>query len=69
GKPYHFKIKVSVDSSEEMVAKFLAILKRVKSQRSILDGMETKTYEIDVTEYFATGEVHYTRLEEVKADD
>lgn len=69
GRPYHFKIKVSVDSSEEMVAKFLAILKRVKSQRSILDGMETKTYEIDVTEYFATGTVHYTRLEEVKADD
>lgn len=69
GKPYHFKIKASVDSSEAMIEKFLVILKRVKSQRSILDGMETKTYNIDVTDYFSSGIVHYSRLEEVKAND
>lgn len=64
GEPYHFKIKVPVDPTEELIAKFLTILKRVKSKRSILDGMETKTYEIDMTEYFTAGTIHYTRLEE-----
>ena len=65
GEPYHFKIKVPFEPSEAMIAQFLTVLKRVKSQRSILDGMETKEYEIDISVYVATGEVHYTKLEEI----
>lgn len=64
GEPFHFKIRLPAEPSDEMIQKFLTILKRIKSQRSIIDSMETKTYQIDIPVYFATGEVHYMKLEE-----
>lgn len=49
GEPYHFKIIVPTDPSQETLTRFVSILKRVKAQRSIIDAIETKTYYIDMT--------------------
>lgn len=65
GKPKHFKIVVDTDPSPENVSKFATILKRVKSCRSVLDGLETKTYKINMDVYVATGHMKFERLEEM----
>ena len=54
GEPYHFKIVVPTDPSEETLNKFIAILERVKAKRSIIDKIEAMTYEIDFTVKTAT---------------
>lgn len=64
GIPFHFKIRVPTDPSEQMIEKFLIILRRVKSQRSIIDGIETKTYSISIKAYASGGLWDYERLEE-----
>lgn len=65
GKPYHFKIVTPTEPSEELIQKFLVILQRVKAQRSILDGIDTKTYHIDINAYAAIGITGTERMEEV----
>lgn len=65
GKPFHFKIIVPTDPSKETVEKFTEILKRVKSARSIIDGIETKTYSIDLTPAVVAGNWQHERLEEM----
>lgn len=67
GIPFHFKIVTPTEPSEEMIQKFLVILRRVKAQRSIIDGIDTKTYTIDLKAYAALGITGAERLEE--ADD
>lgn len=64
GKPFHFKIIVPTDPSEETVSKFITILERVKSARSIIDGIETKTYVVDLKSYATSGIWNFERMEE-----
>ena len=45
--------------------RFADILKYVKPQRSIIDGMETRTHILDLQSYISTGEWHSERLEEI----
>lgn len=47
-----------------MIQKFLTILQRVKAQRSILDGIDTKKYTINLKAYAALGATIYEGLEE-----
>lgn len=64
GEPFHFKIATPTEPSEEMIRKFLTILQRVKAQRSILDGIDTKKYTINLKAYAALGAIIYEGLEE-----
>ncbi len=64
GEPFHFKIVTPTEPSEEMIQKFLTILQRVKAQRSVLDGIDTKTYSIDMKAYAGVGVSATERLEE-----
>ena len=45
--------------------RFADILKYVKPQRSIIDGMETRTHIFDLQSFISTGEWHSERLEEI----
>lgn len=65
GVPFHFKIVTPTEPTEEMIQKFLTILRRVKAQRSILDGIDTKTYTIQLDTYAALGVSVSERLEEM----
>lgn len=65
GEPYHFKIVLSTDSSEETVRKFSEILRKVKAARSQIDGIETVTYAYDVDAYAAGGVCGHERMEEL----
>lgn len=65
GEPYHFKIVTDTSPSEELVRRFADILKYVKPQRSIIDGLETRTHIFDLQTYVTTGEWHAERLEEM----
>lgn len=62
GQPYHFKIIVPIDPTEEMLSRFIEILERVKSARSIIDRLETKTYEFDINIILAMGAHDYGSL-------
>lgn len=64
GIPFHFKIATSTDPSEETIQMFVDILKKVKAQRSIIDGIETKTYNIHIAIEEATGVWGYERIKE-----
>lgn len=64
GKPFHFKIVADVYPDENLVRRFADILKFVKPQRAIIDGLETKTHVFDLQTYAATGEWHFERIEE-----
>lgn len=66
GKPYHFKIIVPSDPSEESLEKFKKILSRVKAARSVIDYIETKTYVINVETYLAYGVHNFEKMEEQK---
>lgn len=66
GEPFHFKIVTDASPSEELVRLFADILKYVKPQRSIIDGLETKTYIFDLQAYVTAGEWHVERLEEMQ---
>ena len=66
GKPFHFKIVTDASPSEELVKRFADILKYVKPQRSIIDGLETRTHIFDLQTYVTTGEWHTERLEEMQ---
>lgn len=65
GEPFHFKIVLDTSPSEELVRRFADILKYVKPQRSIIDGMETRTHIFDLQSFISTGEWHSERLEEI----
>lgn len=65
GKPFHFKIVTDTSPTEELVKRFADILKYVKPQRSIIDGMETRTHIFDLQSFISTGEWHSERLEEI----
>lgn len=64
GIPFHFRIAVNTEPTEEMLVMFLETLKRVKAARSVLDGIENKVFSIDLSAYASTGEWSYSRLEE-----
>lgn len=65
GEPYHFRILIDDNPSDELLKKFADILKYIKPQRSIIDGLETNTHIFDIQTYISTGEWHYERLEEI----
>ena len=66
GEPFHFKIVMDTSPNEELARRFADILKYVKPQRSIIDGLETKTHIFDLQAYVTTGEWHVERLEEIQ---
>ena len=63
----YVRLKIVTDTSptEELVKRFADILKYVKPQRSIIDGMETRTHIFDLQSFISTGEWHSERLEEI----
>lgn len=65
GEPYHFKIVLPTDSSEETIRKFSEILEKVKAARSIIDGVETMTYEYSMEAHIANGVSGYEKMEEL----
>ncbi len=65
GEPFHFKIVLSTDSSEETVRKFSEILQRVKAARSLIDGIETATYTYDLEAFVAGGACCQEKMEEL----
>lgn len=65
GEPFHFKIVFPGEADEDILRKFAEILQKVKSTRSIIDGLETATYTYDIRSYIATGIWMCERLEEV----
>ncbi|MGN0338667.1 MAG: phage tail protein [Lachnospiraceae bacterium] len=70
GEPYHFKITMESEPTEEMKALFAAMLKRVKAARSIIDGVEINDGGIKTTIYIGlglqpTGEISIANMEEI----
>lgn len=68
GEPFHFKIVLPYEVDEKILQKFAEILQKVKSTRSIIDGLETTTYSYDIRSYIATGIWTCERLEEREDD-
>lgn len=64
GKPYHFKIVVPADPTEDILIKFVIILQRVKAQRSTIDALETKSYAIDLSADVHSASWNYESLRE-----
>lgn len=65
GEPFHFKVVLSTDSSEETVRKFSEILQKVKAARSLIDGIETVTHTYGVEVYVASGICGHEKMEEL----
>jgi len=65
GEPYHFKIVLPTDSSEEVIRKFSEILEKVKAARSIIDGIETTTYTYSMEAHVASGASGHEKMEEL----
>lgn len=64
GEPYHFKIVVPTDPTEDTLNRFVGILSRVKAKRSIIDRIETTTYHIKLSVDVAGGLWSYEKLRE-----
>lgn len=64
GEPYHFKIVAPTSPTEDTLERFMAILKEVKSQRSIMDGLETREYPFTLDVHAASGMIIWGRMEE-----
>ena len=65
GKPFHFKVVLSTDSSDDVVRRFSEILQKVKAARSLIDGIETVTYAYDVKAYASSGVCGHEKMEEL----